>query len=106
MSEADQQVKIAVLENEVRNLKSAIELQAKEYERRLSDLNHAHAQATVDKSKFVSGELFYAKLDEVAKWRSEMEKWQSKVIGIAIGLGSAAGGIAGIIASFIARAAK
>jgi len=96
----DYLLKIAVLENEVRNLHTSIQKQAQEYERRLTELNHAHAQAVTDKQRFLDRELFYSKMDEWGKWRSEVDTWRAKVVGIAIGVGAVSGGIAGAIAQF------
>ena len=89
--------RIAVLEEKIRSLKEAIGHQATEYARRLDELNHAHAQATSDKNKFITSELFYSKWDDMVKWRSEMDVWRSRVIGIAIGLGTVGGLVGGVI---------
>jgi hypothetical protein len=105
-AEVDHLLKIAVLETEVKNLKEAIKLQALEYERRLAELNHAHAQAVSDKNKFMTSELFYSKYDEIAKWRSELDQWRSRIVGIAIGIGSVSGLIGGVIAALVARSLK
>jgi hypothetical protein len=93
------ETKIAVLQSEVANLKQSIILQAKEYERRLTELNHAHAQSTIDKSKFLAADMFYVNKDDVNKWRNEIDQWRSKVIGIAIGIGLASGFAGGSIAA-------
>lgn len=100
MAEGDP-AKIAVLEERIQGLREAISLQAAEYARRLDELNHAHARATEDKGKFITGELFYSKWDEMVKWRSEMDNWRARVIGIAIGLGTVGGIVGGIIMRFV-----
>ncbi len=90
-------VKIAILETEVDNLREAIRLQAAEYERRLSELNHEHARAREDRNKFVTTDLFYSKQDELTKWRNELDQWRSRIIGIAIGVSAASGALMGFI---------
>ncbi len=93
----DHLVKIAILETEVDNLREAIRLQANEYERRLTELNHAHARATDDRNKFVTTDLFYSKQDELSKWRNELDQWRSRIMGIAFGVSAATGALAGVI---------
>jgi hypothetical protein len=46
-------VRIAVLETQLAAAGDARDLQAREYERRLSDLNHAHQQASERNAEFV-----------------------------------------------------
>ena len=48
-----------------------LKLQAKEYERRLTDLNHAHAQAQQDKINFVDKLVYGAELRDL---RGQLEK--------------------------------
>lgn len=117
----DALLKIAVLETQLQGMRDSVKLQAYEYERRLTELNHAHAQATQDKQKFVNSDLFYSKMDELHKQRAEadqlharllhtdiftfkmaeidkrlgdIDNWRSRIIGIGIGA-SMAGGVAG-----------
>lgn len=99
----DLHVRIAVLETVIIGLREAISLQASEYERRLNELNHAHAQATADRNKFINSDLFYSKLDEIVKWRSELDAWRGRVVGIALGIGAAAGVGGGLISTLIAK---
>jgi hypothetical protein len=58
-------VRIAVLETQLVNADKAQELQAREYERRLQDLNHAHQQAMERNATFVSRELYDSGVREV-----------------------------------------
>lgn len=51
-------VRIAVLETKLQSADEARVLQAREYERRLQDLNHAHQQAVDRNATFVSRELY------------------------------------------------
>ncbi len=90
-------IKIAVLEAELDSLRDAIKLQAQEYERRLTELNHAHSRATDDRNKFVTTDLFYSKQDELSKWRSELDQWRSRIIGIAIGVSAMTGAVVGLM---------
>lgn len=68
-----------------------LEDQAEEYERRLGELNHAHAQAAEAQAKTVPRELFeqYAKdidgrLESLATWRAGIE---GRTIGLASAIG-------------------
>lgn len=97
---------LSILKTKIKGLKTATKLQAREYRRRLDELNHAHAQATEDRNKFVTGELFYAKVDEAQKWRGEMDRWRSRVIGVATGIGIGAGVGGGLIVALIMRLMK
>jgi hypothetical protein len=57
-------VRIAILETKLEAADSARVIQAKEYERRLQDLNHAHTQAMERNATFVSRELYDAGIRE------------------------------------------
>jgi hypothetical protein len=94
----DYLLKINTLEADIRYLKESIRLQASEYERRLTELNHAHAQATSDRNKYLTAELFYSKLDEITTWRTGIDTWRARIVGIAIGVGAVSGGVAGAVA--------
>jgi hypothetical protein len=98
-----EETNIAVLIERISNLKQQITTQALEYERRLTELNHAHARAAEDKNKFTTTELFYAKIEEINKWRLEMDQWRAKVIGIAIGVGAVSGGVVGLVLNMLRR---
>jgi len=65
-------VKIAVLEEKVFNLQVAIDKQAKEYERRLAELNHAHEKQVADQSTYVSGARYEGWQGEINSWRSDV----------------------------------
>jgi hypothetical protein len=96
MSETDA-TKIAVLEEKIAGLQKAISLQAAEYERRLTELNHAHAQATTERRQFLQQDVFMTFKDANNNWQREMEVWRSRVIGIGIGSGLAGGGVVQLI---------
>lgn len=93
--------RIAVLESNIVWLKENVKLQANEYERRLTELNHAHAQATLDRNKYLSAEMFYSKMTELDKWRSDVDTWRARIMGIAIGVGAVSGAIAGFVMRLI-----
>jgi len=50
-------VKLAVLEERLRNMDKALEIQAKEYDRRLHELNHAHEQAVEVQHTYVTSQV-------------------------------------------------
>ena len=49
--------RLAVLEERLRGMDRALELQAKEYDRRLHELNHAHEQAVEVQHTYVTEEI-------------------------------------------------
>lgn len=87
----DEAVKIAVLEERVRGLDKALLLQASEYERRLDELNHAHAQQVERNAQYVSRELWDSRNKEVDDWRRAVDNRLSRNVGIAIGVSAVAG---------------
>ncbi len=98
VDQPDAAVRIAVLESQIKGLRENIVLQAREYERRLSELNHAH-QLQIDRNAdYVSREAWDMKNIELESWRRTIDQWRW----ISIGLGIAGGGVAG----WIARAFK
>jgi hypothetical protein len=103
----------ALREQAVAYIDKALQLQAAEYERRLDDLNHAHAQAVEAQAKTVPREMFdqyvketaareqalmtaqsekaavqvetiNARVDELVQWRSGIE---GRLIGISAVIG-------------------
>ncbi len=82
---------VAVLQTELKCGRDARDLQAKEYERRLQDLNHAHEQQEKRNSEYVARESFEVYIATMEKWRREVDMWRW----IAIGLGIAGGGTIG-----------
>lgn len=67
---SDLLVRIAVLEERLKAMGEALRLQAKEYERRLLDLNHAHEKQVEDQRTYVS-------LDKYEGFEEKMNSWQS-----------------------------
>ena len=66
-------VRIAVLEERVKNRDEALQLQAKEYERRLEVLNHAHAQAEEKNRNYVTREVYDGTVREWTVWRNSID---------------------------------
>jgi len=69
MSEQDLILKVAVLEERIANAKESLEKQAREYERRLTELNHAHEQSVEDKMDFLERSVYEKSEDEHDQWR-------------------------------------
>jgi hypothetical protein len=65
---------IAVLEERVKNRDDALALQAREYERRLNDLNHAHERAQADKLQFLPQSVHDQFYSEYQEWRRGVDK--------------------------------
>ena len=85
---------VAVLKEQIKGLRElivqqdksvekALELQAREYERRLDDLNHAHKQAVETQATFVSREVYDAyvasQLAAADLERRDKQKWRDEV---------------------------
>lgn len=70
---ADVAVRLAVLEERMAGVNVALALQAKEYERRLLDLNHAHEKQVEDQSTYVSLDKFEGFEDKVNEWQSRTQ---------------------------------
>ncbi len=90
-NEQSLEVKIAVLETRLSERQAQLDLQAREYERRLNELNHAHDMAAADKAAFLRKDTYDAKIAEFAKWQNEMDVWRSRTVGIGIGAGIGGG---------------
>lgn len=75
------QTRIAVLEERDRNRDRALALQAAEYERRLQDLNHAHARATEKNAEYLPREIFEASVKENLEWRRGVDNKLSSASG-------------------------
>lgn len=50
-------VEVAVLKTRLKSSELALEIQSREYERRLEELNHSHQAAVVDRAQYVTREL-------------------------------------------------
>ena len=67
------EVRLAVLEERVANRDDALALQAKEYERRLADLNHAHQLAEEKNRNYVTREVYDGTVREWTIWRNSID---------------------------------
>jgi hypothetical protein len=67
-------------EETAKQLKLALDLQAKEYERRLDDLNGAHKRAVEERGMFVKQDMYDARLNGIDDWKEahnrEQELWR------------------------------
>ena len=59
---------------------AALVLQAKEYDRRLGELNHAHERAIEDKLSFVSIEAYEAHCKQFEEYKREINSWKNDAI--------------------------
>lgn len=61
--------------------KIALDLQAKEYERRLEALNNAHHKSEVDRTMFVKQDMYDARITGIDAWKEahtrEQEMWRA-----------------------------
>lgn len=99
MSECDHMTKIAVLETQLVGLREAISLQAREYERRLQELNHAHQNQMDRNAQYISREAWEIRNAEIDKWRREIDMWRW----VSIGAGIVGGGLGGIVGRMLLR---
>lgn len=94
------EITVAVLEERIRNLDKALELQAREYSRRLEELNHSHQQQVDRNAMYVSRESWELSNKELNKaleiraqenavWQRAVDRWRW----ISVGAGVAGGGI-------------
>jgi hypothetical protein len=116
---------IAVIQTKLDNILIAIEKQAKEYERRLQELNHAHQQQMDRNATYIARETYEAdgktmdakmgalskQVNDIDTWKQTMNgvreivadltAWKQRLtgiqIGIAIGSGLTGGGVVALI---------
>ena len=106
----DESLEIVALREQLQGIREARDLQAKEYERRLGELNHAHARAEASSQHFVPRELhdktiavLTEKVDQVA---TRLTASEGRFGGLNAGWGylvgalGAAGALAGLLAYF------
>jgi hypothetical protein len=80
-------VKIEVLAERVHAVAKALRLQAKEYSRRLEELNHAHDKQVQDQATYVSSERYDGTIKEWTTWRMSVERQLSELTGRERGIG-------------------
>ena len=86
MTLTEAQVRIAVLEEKVAAQRQEIASQAKEYERRLTDLNHAHEKQVKDQQTYVSDDKFLG-------WQGEINTRLGVISGVLAELQGRSGGV-------------
>jgi hypothetical protein len=82
------ETRINVMEERMRGETIARELQAKEYERRLDVLNHAHEKAVEDRALTVNKEVFQAYTKDEQAWRDSVERRLTLIEGRGAGISS------------------
>ena len=102
----DYVVRIAVLESQLHGLRDNIVLQAKEYERRLSELNHEYQRQTERNAQYVSREAWELRSREIERAMELRNKEvDSRLLAgdkwrwISIGASGAGGGLLGAFIS-------
>ena len=81
--------RIAVLEQQLKGAEHAVMLQAKEYERRLLELNHAHDRAVQDRATYVTREMFASFQDKIESSLDSIRESRSQDSGHKRGVGDA-----------------
>ncbi len=74
MTEETLETRITRLEERLAAKETATQLQAKEYERRLTDLNHAHEQAQEKNAEYLPRETWEAAVEQWNDWRSGVNR--------------------------------
>lgn len=64
---------VAVLQARLEEKEVALSLQAKEYERRLDDLNHAHALAKDALSTYIPREVYEKFVQDMSEWQKSVD---------------------------------
>jgi hypothetical protein len=73
--------KIVALEVRVNGMKENITLQAREYERRLGELNHAHEKQVQDQATYISEDKFAGYVAETALWQKQVSETLAELKG-------------------------
>lgn len=82
------EVRVSVLEERMRGRETALQLQGNEYERRLAELNHAHAKQVKDQATYISQDKFEGFLAETHVWRGKIDKTLDAMEGRYSGIGT------------------
>ena len=77
----DLAVRLSVLEERARGNAKRLKLQAKEYERRLAELNHAHQQQVERDADFVRLDKFDVHDKDMRVWQTEVRNTLSELQG-------------------------
>ena len=73
--------RIAILYERIAGVETALTLQAKEYARRLDELNHAHQQAVDRYEQFTPREMWTIRNREIDDWRRRVDAEMSEARG-------------------------
>lgn len=76
----------------------ALNLQHIEYERRLQELNHAHAQRVARDAEFISNEVYLTERRSTDARLKLVEDWKNKATGAAVILTLVAGAVGAAVA--------
>lgn len=98
------------IERELRAAAKALELQAKEYERRLQDLNHAHAEAQRVLGIYLPRELYERAHQEVVDWQRRFEirsvETENRIKSVELGIVNLPGGVKSLELGLAAQAGQ
>lgn len=103
---------VEVLKSRLSSIEKAIDKQAIEYERRLTELNHAYKQQVERNATYVPRETAEANqktldatLGALSKQINDIDAWKQRItgiqIGIAIGAGLTGGGVGALLVKFL-----
>jgi uncharacterized protein YjbK len=87
------EVRLAVMESQMADLKHGIALQAREYERRLEELNHAHERQVESNRHYVSREAWELKHSELEIRVLTIDRWRWMSLGAASSIGAILGAL-------------
>jgi hypothetical protein len=103
-SDASLETRLAILEERQLTMKEGIARQAIEYERRLTELNHAHDKQVKDQSTYVSNDKYEGWQGEMNAWKDDVAKKLSLLEGNRSGVGAAQSFIFQVLPMLIAIA--
>lgn len=97
-------------ERELKTLAKALELQAKEYERRLTDLNHAHEEARRVLSTYLPRELYERSHEEIINWQRRADilivEMGNRIKSVELGIVNLPGGVKSLELGLAAQAGQ
>ncbi len=108
------EVRLSILETLLTERQKQVDLQAKEYERRLNELNHSYEQQMQRNTDYVLRETWELRHDELMKQVqhhngydtekfAEIDRWRARLLGVAVGVAVGAGIAGGGITALIMR---
>jgi len=106
----DLAIRVAILETQLEAAQMAMKLQAREYERRLDELNHSHAQQVARNANYVGREVWDlhvtgndAKFNILSDRLNRFDVTHSRLTGMAIGISIGAGFAGGSVGALIMK---